>query len=560
MKRRVFVVGWDGATLDLARPWAEAGLLPNLRRVLEQGACGLLRSTIPPITPVAWLSFSTGRNPGQHGVFDFLRPPRHYTDVTPTAAALSHEPTLWNRLSRAGRKPIVVNVPMTYPAERVDGVIISGAPSPSGGDSFAYPPHLLDELSAQGWDLTRDATLVHGTFDNYFYFLRELVEHRTAAVCYLMDRYPWDFFMVHYLETDQAQHLYWRFMGDGGPNSDAILKIYQAADAGLGQIMERLPPDVSLVVLSDHGLGPTRYHVHLNNWLAREGFLVWKRAPATFMRRALYSLGLDPTSVYSRLPSALIRKLPLDDVRVELAQVDKLVQRHKTSYASRLRKTLLRIPFLNFDDVDWQRTAAYAYGTTQAGLIYLNVKGREAQGMVQPGADYERVRARVADRLLTLVDPYSGELLVRQVLLREDLYKGDRIADAPDLIVIYRSAEYDNKKGTAFLSRQVVDRVQNTNATHRLMGMVALMGPQVRAGLTLPEVNMLDLAPTIMALMGEPIPEEFEGRVLHEALTEPSQISTMKRDENRAYSGQEDLSAEELDQVLDKLRALGYVD
>src|SRR5512144_151221 len=107
MKRKVFVVAWDGATLDLVRPWAAAGLLPNIKRVFDRGAWGTLYSTIPPVTPVAWLSFATGRNPGQHGVFDFFRPARqHYADLIPTSAALSREPTLWSRLSEASRPSI----------------------------------------------------------------------------------------------------------------------------------------------------------------------------------------------------------------------------------------------------------------------------------------------------------------------------------------------------------------------------------------------------------------------------------------------------------------------
>lgn len=561
MKRKVFVLAWDGATLDRVRPWAEAGLLPNIKRVFEQGASGTLRSTIPPVTPVAWLSFSTGRNPGQHGVFDFFRPARqHYADLIPTSAALSHEPTLWSRLSEAGRKSIVVNVPMTYPAEKIDGVIISGPPSPAGDKHAAYPPDVLNELKAHGWDLTRDATSVHGAFEDYFPFLCELVEQRTAAVLYLMEKYPWDFFMVHYLETDQVQHSYWRFLEGGGPNADAMLKLYQRADTALGQVLARLGTDVALVVLSDHGMGPTEYHVNLNNWLAREGFLKWRRQPSTMMRRALYALGLDPTSVYNRIPAQLIQRLSLGEVRADVQQVDKMVQRRRPSFIARLRKALLRAPFLNFNDVDWLRTVAYVSGTTQAAMLYLNVKGREPQGVIALGAHYERVRNQIADRLQTVIDPYSGERLISQVLRREELYRGTALVNAPDLVALYRGGEYDNKKGTVFLSKRVVDRVANGNATHRQLGFVALMGAAIKSGYRLSDADMLDLPSTILALMDEPIPAEFEGRVLQEALIEPAQIAIAPKRDEHTTSDQADMSPEELEQVLDKLRALGYVD
>jgi len=439
-------------------------------------------------------------------------------------------------------------------------VIISGPPSPTDDNQVAYPFEVLQELKAQGWDLTRDATSVHGAFEDYFPFLCNLVQHRTAAVLYLMEKYSWDFFMVHYLETDQVQHSYWRFLDSGGPNADAMLKLYQLADDALGQIIARLGTDVTVVVLSDHGMGPTEYHVNLNNWLAHEGYLRWRRRPSTMMRRALYVIGMDPTSVYNRIPARLLQRLSLGEVRADVQQVDKMVQRHRPSSKARLRKTLLRAPFLNFDDVDWPSTAAYVSGTTQAAMIYLNVKDREPQGMIAPGDHYERVRDQLAGQLQTVIDPYSGEQLIHQVLRREEIYSGTAVANAPDLVAIYRGGEYDNKKGTVFLSKRVVDRVFHANATHRQLGLVALRGTAIKPGYSLSNADMLDLPATILALMDEPIPAEFEGRVLQEALTEPAQILIAPRRDERTTTHQADLSPEELEQVLDKLRALGYVD
>ena len=128
---RFLVIGIDGGTFDLIRPWAEAGDLPNLARLMAEGVHGPLESTLPPVTAPAWSTFATGKNPGKHGVFDFILPMGGRYDLV--NATSIHAPTLWQIISEAGLKCGVMNVPVTYPPAPINGFVIGGMLSPVSG-------------------------------------------------------------------------------------------------------------------------------------------------------------------------------------------------------------------------------------------------------------------------------------------------------------------------------------------------------------------------------------------------------------------------------------------
>lgn len=560
--KQLLIVALDGATWDLLDDWISAGKLPNLAHLVKNGVSAHLESTIPPISPTAWPTFATGRNPGCHGVFDFLRPiRRRYTDLTPATVDYAQSPPLWEILSQRGRQVGVVNVPMTYPPRSVNGFLISGVPSPSGSE-LAYPPGLIDELRRQGWDLTRDATLVWGSFNEMLDYLQDLVHTRTEASCYLLTHKPWDFFMVHFLETDQVQHTFWRFLESNTALRDSVLHLFQEADQGIGQILD-VAGDVPVLLMSDHGMGPTKYHVNLNNWLTQEGFMHWRQQPATGLRRLGYRVGLNPTRLYDLLPPQLVRKLTLGDVRTALAQLPAQHLSPWRSTVQKLTKRLSQALLLSFKDIDWSRTRAYSMGTTGAGLIYLNVRGREPEGIVAEGQDYERVRSRLIQRLMHFTDPWTDRPLVKRVYRREQLYHGPHLEEAPDLVVTYHYGEYDHKKGTVFLSHRAVEPVRNANATHRPYGIFTLYAPGIaRTGERLDPVHIQDILPTALHLMGESVPRTLEGKVLEAALTDSHRAANPVQSSDgppaRVMTDRE-LSADELEDVLERLRSLGYV-
>jgi predicted AlkP superfamily phosphohydrolase/phosphomutase len=559
----VLVIALDGATWTLLDGWIVAGLLPNLAHLVAQGASGNLASTVPPITPVAWLTFATSKNPARHGVFDFFRPLRgSYTDLVPATGDMNQEPTLWGTLSRRERRVGVINVPMTYPPEPVNGFLIPGIPTPECPDP-GYPPGFVDDLRHEGWDLTRDAAVPQESYSATLAYLHDLVESRTEATCHLLDQDDWALFIVHFLETDQVQHTFWRFLDrEGSPFRDAILRVYQHVDEAIGRIL-RAAGDRIVLVMSDHGMGPTHYFVNLNNWLLQAGYMQWRDRPATHLRRIGYRIGLSPASLYSLLPASLLGRLTLGELRTGLAQVTTEHVGRQTTWTKRLVQILSRLLFLSFDDIDWSRTSAYSTGTTQAGLIWLNVAGREPRGTITAGKSYLDLRDEIAERLMDFRDPWTGRLLVQHVYRREELYAGPHLQDAPDLIVTYHHGEYDHRKGTVFLSARPVEPIRAANASHRQDGILLLHAADtVKSGSTINGARIQDVVPTVLYLLDEAVPAELEGTVLTQALTDSYIAAHPLRRSDEALSpraAEDAYSSDDLQTVLEKLRDLGYI-
>ena len=203
-ERRVFAVGLDGATLDLIRPWVEEGKLPTFARIMREGSYGPLRSTIPPVTGPAWVSFMTGKNPGKHGIGDFLqRIAGEYRRTPVDSRSIKAEP-FWATAGRRGKKVGILNVPVTYPPYEVNGFLVSGLLTPRSKEGFSYPEGLARELdqAVGGYRVNLDQFYVKGRADRFLDDVRALVDTRTRAAQYLMSKYEWDFMMVHYIAID----------------------------------------------------------------------------------------------------------------------------------------------------------------------------------------------------------------------------------------------------------------------------------------------------------------------------------------------------------------------
>ena len=290
------VIGWDGATWDLLAPWVQAGKLPNLARLRESGSYGSIQSTPLPISPASWTTIVTGQNPGRHAVFDWFerRPGSYAVDYVHTGRIAAK--TLWQYFNEAGQRIGVFCPPMLYPAVPVDGFMISGmaAPNVTAAD-FAYPPGLMAELeSGVGPYLAAEAEVFkYGREEVYLRNLLEWLGYQRLAVRYLVERVPCDAYLLVFMQSDHAQHKFWRYLDPGYPGydpdrdilyRDSILQIYQALDNLLGEIVEYFGPSASYMLLSDHGAGPTFGILYINRWLQEVGLLRLRRTPATRLK------------------------------------------------------------------------------------------------------------------------------------------------------------------------------------------------------------------------------------------------------------------------------------
>ncbi|MGD8516920.1 MAG: alkaline phosphatase family protein, partial [Anaerolineae bacterium] len=313
---RTLVIGLDGVTFDLLGPWIEAGELPNLQRLMDDGAWGKLRTTLPPISSSSWSSFVTGVNPGKHGLVDFVYPGADSYKVTMINSTSRQTRSLWNWLNDAGYRVGLLGIPTTYPPEPVDGFMISGFLAPGPDSEWAYPPELKPELEAQlgGFQLSPDERYrsTH-RLDRFLDDLTASVENRTQAALYLMKHKPWDLFTVVYWDTDMVQHETWRLLDPHHPRydqteadryRDRILEFHRKVDADVGRLLDQIDSDTLVVVMSDHGFGSVHSFFLTNNWLASLGLLKFKRTPWTSTKRLLFRLGYTPLRMF-RIAKAL---------------------------------------------------------------------------------------------------------------------------------------------------------------------------------------------------------------------------------------------------------------
>ena len=341
--------------------------------------------------------------------------------------------------------------------------------------------------------------------------LESLVNVRAAYAARLMQDHPWDFMMVHFLATDLAQHALWRYMDPshpqhkpGNPFQDAILRVYQRADAAIGALLDLLDDDTTVIVMSDHGFGPLHGVVNLNILLWREGLLHFKRSPLARLRAFAFLHGLTPALAYRWLA-----RLGLQNV---LSRVSKSTRNAAFN------------KFLSFDDVDWSRTIAYSLG--HMGQIYLNVKGREKHGIVERNGNaeaahsYQRAMERVIEALQTLTTP-DGRPMLDRVIHQSHLSPGDHLDEGPDLHVVLDDYRYISCPLFANDGHVISRQIRGDSGSHRSHGMLIAYGPHIRPGAAIEEAQIVDLAPTVLSLLGCPVPGDMDGRVLTEVLSDP---------------------------------------
>jgi len=550
---KVLVIGLDGVTFDLLGPWIEAGELPNLQKLMAQGASGKLRTTLPPISSSSWSSFLTGVNPGKHGLVDFVYPGTDSYKVSMVNATSRRTRALWNWLNDAGYRVGLLGIPTTYPTEPVDGFMISGFLAPGPDSEWAYPPELKQELQAELGEfmLSPDERYRSSRWlDRFLDDLTASVENRTQAALYLMRNKPWDLFAVVYWDTDMVQHETWRLLDPSHPRHDAaeaadqrerILSFHRKVDTDVGRLLAEVDSDTLVVVMSDHGFGPVHSFFLTNNWLASMGLLRFKQNPWTAFKRLLFRLGFTPLGMFR-----IAKALGLGSLRQKVRFQQK--------------SGLLNRVFLSFDDVDWSRTRAFSIGSF--GQVYVNLAGVRPEGIVQPGQEYEALKQEIVQAALALRDPRSGEPLIERVLRREEIYSGPYIDRTPDLIVQTRNWEYMAFGHADFGSNRLVEPITGLSGHHRPDGVLILSGAGVKVDAKLEGANILDLAPTILHAMGVEVPQDLDGRVLSEAFVASSPLARpVAYSQANVYKDSDsapDLSDDEMEEVQEKLRGWGY--
>lgn len=560
---RVLVMGLDGATFDLMDPMMERGELPNLSQLVKSGTRDELASTIHPYSAPAWTSFMTGKNPGKHGIFDFAQRQLNTYEPHFITSWDRKAKSLWRILSEGGKRVGVINVPITYPPEEVNGFLIAGLGTPGTDSPYTYPPGLKKEIQSRvgHYEVTipiRD--YIRGKrLDVFLERLHRTMDQRFKLARNLFGENSLDFSMVVFGATDKVQHFFWKYMDQEHPLysngeaqfREAICDVYRKADTYIGELIGDVDQNTTVMILSDHGHGGnSNKALFLNKWLETLGLLRFKKEG----------------EIGSRIRFGFMRQLILLGKRY--------LPRHVKERMRRVSGVRSKVEsFMRSYLIDWSQTKAYA--DEFRGNVYINLKGREPEGVVEPGEECEALRDFIVEKLYELRDPQTGERIVETVFKREQLYTGKHTVFAPDILFIQNPRRYSytyrrshTSRDDSFIKTFSPDELKDDlrpNADHRRNGILIMSGKGVRKDYRMHGSEIIDVAPSILYLMGLPIPEDMDGKILTDAIedsfiarhpvcyTEASQEGPVS-ERGPAYS-----SAEE-EKVKETLRGLGYID
>jgi predicted AlkP superfamily phosphohydrolase/phosphomutase len=501
MSNRVLVVGWDGADWEILDPLLAAGELPALGALVERGRRGVSLSSLPSHSWAAWPTFLTGRDPAGHGVFDVLEYRPGATRRLPVSSRSILAPTWPDRLSEAGKTTLLVNVPLTYPAPAIRGVVIAGGVVPPG-KTYSHPAGVGPQL---GWPINGGSwtTFRHRPLD-LVADLEALTRKRAAAMRTLLDEQFWDAACIVFVSPDRAQHCLLEYVHPGhpahteaaaSPVGERVRGLYRLLDEELASLVEHTEEDDLVILMSDHGHQPCTRALSMNKVLERLGVLRFGRG------------------------STLVNLLSWGRVR-SLARVayDRLGLHGRVAVPTA--------------PIDWANTVAYTSVVSTGEGVSVNLAGREPHGTVQR-ADYERVRDELAYALLEFTDPETGARPIGSVLRKEDILSGPYLDRAPDLLLapapLYSLTH----------ARRLVEEADWLSGDHRPEGVYAMAGPGITHG-SGPEVSLADFAGWIAEAVGlEPDPE-WGGAPAGEAVG--------------VYSDEDERLVEE------RLRGLGYLD
>ena len=503
---KVLLIAVDSGDSRLVREWAAEGYLPAFAQLLRTGVTAPIGTPAGVLEGAIWPTLLTSSSPARHGLFAYrqLEPGTYRLDVAMRADRLTDSP-FWLPLSAAGKRVAVVDAPFARPHPGLNGIQVTnwGAHDSWSWERSSWPPDLITELVARFGEHPvptcdgRDRTLAD--YEDLRDRLIAGVERKTALLLHCLEREPWDFFFGVFSESHCVGHQYWRFMDSGGPAYDAdapaplrtaIRDVYQAIDTGVASLIKRCDLDTHVVVLLSHGMGPYYHGSHLlNQVLARLGVNDPARAVGP---------GLRPRAdrkFRQRLWSArhLLPQRWRDRVKAHLpaALVDRVVVSPPHPFA---RKRVFQVPSSNMT----------------AGLR-INLKGREPQGLVEPGAEYDALCRELRDALMALENPNTGGKAVQWVARTDELYRGPRLHWLPDVLV-----EWDHSAPiTALCSHQIgtVSGVARTgrSASHWSNALLLGVGPRFGTGPVGREIQTADIAPTILEFFGVRRPPDYEG-------------------------------------------------
>ncbi len=487
---KIIVIGLDGATWDLIKPWADEGKLPTFKYLMENGAWGVLESTIPPLSPSAWVSIYTGCKPSKHGIFGFVKRKEDSYFYRPISSKDVKKPTVWEILSEYGLRSIVINALFMYPPKPINGVIITGLGTPSKNSDFVYPKSykelILKNFPKYDVDFNEDLLLVSSEAEEFINRIKEVTSEQIRLTEYFIKNEQWDFLFSIFRALDVIQHYFWN-------DQKLIFEFYKIFDNFLKDLMNDLKGDnFVLFVVSDHGFAPVKKYFCVNNWLEQIGLL----KTAERIRKSLITAESVKKVLLKIGMRNLVWKLKRNKI---LEKILKIIPSEELGYVYQIR---------------WEETKAYFYEGSD-GIININLIGREPSGIVKKD-EYEDVVRFIVNKLKELKDPETGEMIIEKVYTKKELF-GTNDDDLPDIFILmkdgYRAVAYNKIDGNSLLMPPIHGRIFRP-ADHHINGIFIAYGWNIAKKQLVNKVRLWDIVPTILYILEIPIISHMDGQVL----------------------------------------------
>jgi predicted AlkP superfamily phosphohydrolase/phosphomutase len=533
-RAHVVLIGVDGATFAVLDPMMRDGVMPFLRDWSRGGVRAVLGSTAHPLTPIAWTTLMTGRYPGNHGVFDFVRADLHAPQPSyalGTSADVRVE-TLWAIASRHGRRVTCLNFPCMFPPPPIDGFVVPGFVPWRYLARAVHPRDLYPRLKnlpdfdakelALDWDTERKALqgLPESEFEDWirFHIAREAQWFSIAQ--FLMREEPCELTAILFDGVDKLQHLCYHLIDPAIASQHTsawaqrvrglCLEFFRQLDRFIGAIVKDAGPAARVFIASDHGFHAAGNQIfYANVWLEEQGYFGWKEGTTLDHEGRLTLEGHAG-------PEALI---------------------------------------------DWSRTVAFAL-TASSNAIWIR-RRTNGPGPGVPDEEYGHFRQRLIDGLGRVTNPATGERLIERVMTREEAFPGAAVDDAPDLTLVMRDR--------SFISVLRTDAVLKPRhlpyGTHHPDGIFMAAGPGLQKRCEIPPFSIVDITPTLLHALELPLPRDLDGAAMTAAF-EPAWIAAhpVRYDEEGGtsrplpHTAAASLGAEGDEEILRRLRALGYLE
>jgi predicted AlkP superfamily phosphohydrolase/phosphomutase len=421
-KRKIVVLGIDGVPCSLLRDFLSRGVMPNFASIVCNGTLSEMTASIPEVSSTSWTTCMTGVNPGKHNIYGFMDlKDNSYEFRFPNSYDVGSE-TIWEMIGKKERRSVVLNVPSTYPAKPLNGILTAGFVALDLRKA-TFPESAYHYLKSINYRMDADTKKAAQSIDAFAEDIRQTFITRKEALLHFFDNEAWDLFIGTITETDRLHHFLWSaYEDDTHPVHGFFLDFYREIDTLIGELVRRCDGDTPFIIVSDHGFASIKQEVYLNTWLREEGFLKFRKEP--------------PESLSDLHPES--KAFALDPSR-----------------------------------------------------IYINLKNRYPSGSVKE-EDYESVRTIIKTRLQEL--SFGDKKVVKEIFFKEDIYHGPYFSSAPDLVALPHHG-YDLKGS---IQKNILFGKSIFTGAHTRDDATFFLNRAVNV----PHINIMDITPTIVQLMG----------------------------------------------------------